>query len=144
MATLTALKKCVNKAIQNECRRVKRLRRAHPGNKHKNTDYAAAVVACGYTNSDNVFIGFSASPVGIHFVKKIQERLEKLGSIGKKRNGCGNIIGACAEPHAANEVLRHFPGCNTNKLQFSETYRPRTGGRINYCKNCKVTFNEVL
>lgn len=144
MATLAALKKYVNKAIRNECERVKRLRRAHPEKKYRITDYAAAVVACGYTNSNNVFIGFSASPVGIHFEKTILERLEKLGTIGKKSNCCSNIIGACAEPHAANEVLRHFSGCNMNKLQFSEAYRPRTGGRVNYCKNCKATFNEVI
>ena len=144
MATTNELEWCVKDAIEKERRRVRQMRLAHPDVKHRITDYSAVVVACGYARSASTFIGFSASPVGHQYSEKIRERLEALASIGEKRAGCNNIVGACAEPHAADKVIKTFPGCKMNELQFSNAYRPRTARRIKNCQNCKDTFAEVL
>ena len=144
MATIESLERCVNEAIADERRRVKRMRQAHPDIKHRITDYAAVVVASGYVRSGSTFSGYSASPIGYHYSDKIKQRLEALAPIGDKRPGCKNTVGACAEPHAADKVLKSFPGCNMNELQFSDAYRPRTARRIRNCQNCKDTFYEVL
>ena len=144
MATANDLDRCVVKAIKEERKRVKRMRQAHPKVKHRITDYAAVVVACGYTRSGTTFSGHSASPIGLDYTAGIKSRLNALAPIGEKRNGCENIVGACAEPHAANKVMSHFPGCKFEELQLSVAYRPRTARRIKNCQNCKDTFPEVL
>lgn len=144
MATTDNLERCVMDAIEEERRRVRRMRLAHPDVKHRITDYAAVVVACGYSRSGSTFSGCSASPVGHQYSEEIRERLEALAPIGEKRSGCNNTVGACAEPHAADNVIKAFSGCKMNELQFSDAYRPRTARRIKNCQNCKDTFVEVL
>lgn len=144
MCTNEALKRCVANAIQKERKRVHDERKSHPTKKHDIHDYASIVVACGYSRSGKTFSGASASPLYHKYAEEIRRRLEKLGKIGAKRPGCENVIGACAEPHAADMVVKNFPGCKMNELQFSAAYRPRTGQRKKYCINCKDTFQEVL
>ena len=144
MATQQALDHCISAAIQEIKRQVKRIRQSHPNVKHRIQDYPAMVVACGYKRSGAVFWGQSASPVNLQYEQPIKKRLEALAPIGEKRKGCDNVIGACAEPHAANQVVKTFPGCNMKELQFSSAFRPRTAQRKKYCKNCKETFYEVL
>ena len=144
MATKDALKKCVVKAIGNERKRVKRMRQSDLAVKHHITDYAAVVVACGYERSESSFSGCSASPIGLNYSNIIRTRLEALAPIGEKRLACKNAVGACAEPHAADKVVKAFPGCRMDELQFSDAYRPRTARRIRNCQNCKDTFPEVL
>ena len=144
MATAEDLERCVSEAIIEERIRVKRVRKSHPLVKHKITDYAAMVVACGYERSYATFSGKSESPINHTYSDPIRIRLESLAPIGEKRLECKNIIGACAEPHAADKVVKQFPGCRMEELQFSSAYRPRTAKRKRYCKNCKDTFYEVL
>lgn len=144
MATAEDLNRCVKNAIKDERQRVKDLRNSHPDVKHRITDYAAVVVACGYARSRTTFSGRSASPVGHKYADVIKSRLEALAPIGEKRNECKNIVGACAEPHAADLVVKTFPGCRMSELQFSAAYRPRTSRHIKNCKNCKDTFPEAL
>ena len=144
MATIVDLERCVSDAIQEERRRVKKMRKAHPKRKHRITDYAAMVIACGYARSGETFSGKSETPINYPYVDSIRERLEALAPIGEKRAGCDNTVGACAEPHAADKVIKAFPGCHLDELQFSAPYRPRTAKRKRCCINCKDTFLEVL
>lgn len=144
MATCEELHRSVMDAIRQERQRVKKSREANPARPHRITDYSAMVVSCSYKKSHRTFIGFSKSPVGCNYDTRIRNRLEELGPIGTKNNNCDNIIGACAEPHAANSVLQYFPGCKMTELQFSKAYRPRTAHRKVYCRNCKKTFKGVL
>ena len=144
MATVEDLERCVSEAIQNERYRVKKLRLSHPAVKHQITDYAASVVACGYKRSGATFSAKSESPTCHNYADVIKHRLEDLAPIGQKRAGCKNTVGACAEPHAADMVIKSFPGCKIDELQFSSAYRPRTAKRKKDCRNCKDTFHEVL
>lgn len=53
---------------------------------------------------------------------------------------CSNVLGACAEQHAANTVL-HKRNCLINQLVFSKALETRTVKKIAYCANCKALFN---
>lgn len=144
MATSKALNDGVKKAIKRERERVKKSRISDPVHKHHMRDYPAVVVACGCKQREQIFTGTSKSTIGYEYVPMLKNELEKLAPIGQKRSGCNNTVGACAEPHAADLVFRDYPVCDMSDLQFSEAYRPRTGQRIPYCKNCKDVFHEVL
>ena len=145
MASSKDLQRCVSEAIRIVRKIVHNKRKAHPAKKHEITDYPAMVIACGYVRSGDTFWSESASPVNYKYCQKVKDRLENtLGVIGTKRNGCKNTIGACAEPHAADKVIKRFPGCNLDELQFSDAYRPRTAQRKRSCQNCKDAFHEVL
>lgn len=75
---------------------------------------------------------------------KLKNKLKSLGPIGKVRKGCKNIIGACAEPHAAHRVIKRVnPSLSLNQIIFSFAYRPRTMERVDYCKNCTDTFPNL-
>ncbi len=144
MATEQELEHCVTHAIQIVRQRVKQTRQAHPQVKSRIQDYPAMVVACGYRRGREVFWGESKSPVNHIYEGRLRERLEALAPIGTKRPQCNNTLGACAEPHAADMVLKNAPRSYLNELQFSKAYRPRTAKRKRYCRNCKDTFPEVL
>lgn len=75
---------------------------------------------------------------------KLEKKLKSLGVIGKTRTGCDNVLGACAEPHAAQKVLSHFgKHMSLSQLVFSKALRPRTMENVPYCKNCKDTFSTL-
>ncbi len=144
MARECDLNMVVSDAIQIVRHRVRNIRISHPAVKHDIFDYPAVIVACCYVKGRKIFWGQSESPLYHNYSLKIKKRLERLGEIGTKRDGCNNVIGACAEPHAADKVINKYPGCGMDELQFSRAYRPRTGKKVKYCINCKDTFFEVL
>ena len=95
-------------------------------------DYRSAKVACSATVRVNSY----------ELTPKLESALRtKLGEIGTKRKGCKNYIGACAEPHAARQVLIDKPEAAINDLVFGLAYRPRTKNKVPYCKNCEDVFN---
>jgi len=134
----------VQMEIQKIHWQVNRIRRSNPRVKHLIIDFPAVVVACGSTLNNKVFCGQSSFPQFYKYSNLIRKRLEELGPIGTKRRECDNIIGACAEPHAADKVVKSVYGCGLCDLRFSKAYRPRTGQKVKYCNNCKDTFFEVL
>lgn len=141
MATTGDLDRFVKKAIKKIQKEVKRKRLAAQPKKYRIFDYPAIVVACGWKKSNRIFEGRSSGCLKEdEYDPMIGSRLADLG-FGKKRYG--NYIGACAEPKAANKVVKEFQ-CQMDELQFSDAYRPRTCKRKKYCKNCKATFYEVL
>lgn len=74
----------------------------------------------------------------------LENKLKSLGRIGKVRRGCKNVIGACAEPHAARKVLNHFGNrISLNQMVFSTAFRPRTMEKVDPCQNCKDTFPNL-
>ena len=72
--------------------------------------------------------------------------LEPNKQIGDKRYG--NIIGHCAEPHAANQTMNAYRKAKHKDLPLDEVYfssalRPRTMEVITTCQNCKDTFPNL-
>lgn len=108
----------------------------------------AMIVAC--TDGKDCATGYSHEPRKSQFDKTpaLKKALcsippEHLG-IGEKNSQCANIIGRCAEPHAALELMKgkkHQP--SLNKLFFSRAFRPRTGESFPPCYNCKNTFPNI-
>lgn len=137
------LEKFVKKEINYIKQRVKASRLANPNKKHSPQNYPAVVVACKCIWKDDIYCGESKSPVNYEYDKRIKTRLEILGNIGSISKYCPNKIGSCAEPHAADKVVKAI-NCDLDKLKFSYAYRPRTTKVIQYCSNCKQTFKEVL
>lgn len=137
------LKTTADTYCKDICKEVIRTRKK-TGNNNGIYDYPpAAVVAAdsGLTFSGRGRSGRVYSSKEYHNTPKLEKKLKSLGVIGKKRPGCDNVLGACAEPHAAHKVLSHFGNrIGLNQIQFSKALRPRTMEEVLYCKNCKDTF----
>jgi len=109
-------------------------------------DYPAAVVACtsAWHLWDKAIKATSGKVVSnsYHKTPDLEKALvDNLGKVGSKRAECNNYIGACAEPHAAREVMKDIPGVTVDVLVFSYAFRPRTKTVIRYCRNCTDVFN---
>ena len=67
---------------------------------------------------------------------------DELGGVGTAR--CGNVIGCCAEFHAADELISK--GSVLTDIRFVEAIRPRNNVVIKPCDNClqmfKYNFNS--
>jgi hypothetical protein len=122
------------------------VRKKHIGKKIDVHDYPASVVSCAdcWANHVTAITNTSGKVNQTSYQKtpELEKALtEKLGRIGSKRNECHNYIGACAEPHAAREVMLQNTASIVDTLVFSYAYRPRTKMVMRYCKNCTEVFN---
>lgn len=69
----------------------------------------------------------------------------KLGPIGTKTCYADNsYVGYCAEPNAANKLLKREGVNSLDDIYFGKAYRPRTGVVIPPCGNCQRIFNNVV
>lgn len=122
----------VKEKCQQICQKVKRSKQ-----KKQIQDYPAVVVGCYINYCPLLYIDTTKSHKDYSHVPILEKALNSIGKIGIKRNG--NIIGMCAEPKAAFDVICDFShswGC----LNFSKAIRPRTNEVIPYCQNCKDVF----
>ncbi|MCQ2077340.1 MAG: hypothetical protein MJZ20_10040 [Bacteroidaceae bacterium] len=111
-------------------------------------DYVPVVSACQSNRKKRIFYG----ETGILTAKKTERLLKRvlvraLGPIGEisTRTHCKFPIGHCAEPHAANNLLKvQQTLASLNQIYFSESRRPRTGEVIPPCENCITVFNNVI
>ena len=116
--------------------------------KKKIWDRFSVVVSC----SNGQAIKHSHSQKNSSFEKHLEMKLSSIGTIGEKRYTrcglliCPNIIGSCAEPNAANLLLKATGSTMIDDIVFSNAYRPRcvlkgkTNAIIPPCQNCKDTF----
>lgn len=108
----------------------------------------AMIVAC--TDGKDYATGYSHEPRKGQYDKTpaLKKALcsippENL-NIGEKNSQCANIIGRCAEPHAALELMKKKKiQPPLGKLTFSMAFRPRTGESFPPCYNCKKTFPNI-
>lgn len=115
------------------------------GKTMRKKDYPAAVVYCSpsisayrsalyATSGKVVYNSYASTP-------NLENELQRIGPIGSQSPLCDNYIGACAEPHAAHNVLIAHPQVGVKQLVFSYAFRPRTKMILPYCLNCKSVFN---
>lgn len=107
-------------------------------------DYPAVVVSCKMNNGDNrIYNGKSSKPTSGMYEPLLEIALTQLGGVGQQsRNGCPYTIGNCAEPHAANKLLKD--NCvGLEQILFSTALRPRTRQVIPYCANCRAVFSSL-
>lgn len=109
-------------------------------------DYPAAVVSCKKNNGDNrIYSGRSSKPTSGMYEPLLEIALTRLGRVGQEsRNGCPYTIGNCAEPHAANKLLKNTAAAvGLEQILFSTALRPRTRQVIPYCANCRAVFPSL-
>lgn len=90
-----------------------------------------------------VVFGFSGAPphdINQELVDTVNDA--KIGDIGKLGEGTNNIVGACAEFHAANKLLNR--GSKIANIRFTAAVRPRTGQELPPCDNCEAMFGDNL
>lgn len=107
-------------------------------------DYPAVVVSCKMNNGDNrICNGKSSKPTSGMYEPLLEIALTRLGGVGQhSRNGYPYTIGNCAEPHAANKLLKD--NCaGLDQILFSTALRPRTRQVIPYCANCRAVFSSL-
>ena len=82
------------------------------------------------------------------FPECLKQKLSKLGTIGVtvlKGRRC--VLGFCAEPHAAKELIEKLDRKGWNKrmgyLVFTKALKIRTGQVVDYCLFCKKTFKQL-
>lgn len=107
-------------------------------------DYPATAVACScYDNPVLIEKDYSRGVKSSHLAPILANKLRLLGTIGEKSNICNFIIGRCAEPHAANKIIKKTGCKDLANIYFSVAMRPRTREIIEYCNNCKSTFPSL-
>ena len=109
-------------------------------------DYPAAVVSCKKNNGDNrIYSGRSSKPTSGMYEPLLEIALTRLGGVVQEsRNGCPYTIGNCAEPHAANKLLKNTAAAvGLEQILFSTALRPRTRQVIPYCANCRAVFPSL-
>ena len=112
-------------------------------------DYPAVAITSSDNNGQYVCSNYSRAAYVTSFNTLLTNKLNSIDStkkIGDVRNK--NIIGHCAEPHAANQTMNTFRkkrghDLSLNLVYFSLALRPRTMGIIDTCQNCKDTFPNL-
>lgn len=112
-------------------------------------DWPAVAVICsgGGKKSHDM----SRSVKAPHVVEPLKSKILTLGDIGKPRvikKGKNklyskNVLGRCAEQHAANGLYKKGIKTQIDKIDFSKAIRPRTNEPISYCDNCQLIFGLV-
>ena len=112
--------------------------------KTKQRDLPSVVVSCKMNGGNNrIYNGESSKPILGMYEPQLEIALTRLGGVGQhSRNGCPYTIGNCAEPHAANKLLKD--NCvGLDQILFSTALRPRTRQVIPYCANCRAVFPSL-
>jgi hypothetical protein len=81
----------------------------------------------------------SAAPPAI-VAPELAAAAEPLGGVGA-RTTCGNIVGACSEFQAANDLLLN--GSKLTNIRVTQAIRPRTGQVVPRCANCVAMFGPA-
>lgn len=104
-------------------------------------NYPPVVVGCFSVRNRFMYIETTYSPEPDYTqTPELHFRLSSLGIIGQKRPQCSFPLGHCAEPKAAFRTIKETNSSLRN-LRFSTAFRPRTQEPVEYCCNCKDTFN---
>ena len=126
----------------------------HPGQpyvqeKLKRWEFPPAAVVCAEKEVDpQVYARATACGIGPNSYgaaksRDLKKKLLELGQLGEK-TACGNSVGCCAEPHAANSLkMKTDHAIKIDAIKFSLAFRPRTGKVVPYCDNCKHTFPQL-
>lgn len=109
-------------------------------------EYPPVVVACAQ-NETNHYVGITRHNVLRKDINRdLLDRLEdRLGPYGESTEFAPRCyIGHCAEPQAANKLLRNEYVNDLDDIYFGNAYRPRTGVVIPPCNNCRRMFNNLV
>lgn len=129
--------------VLNYCDRVWAVvRRIRGERKIRKRDFPPVVVSC----SDGIGTesSYTHGPEECVYHPLIENALtSNLGPIGGHTQYEPSFrIGRCAEPNAANKLIKKSNGriTNLNQVRFSQALRPFTKEPRDYCQNCQHTF----
>lgn len=117
------------------------VRRVRHEKKIRRKDFPPIVVCCSDGNITTQ--SYTHGPSGCVFHPLVENALtSKLGAIGKKSRYCDFVIGRCAEPNAANKLVKRSHGAivTLDVIKFSTPYRPFTKEDKPFCPNCQHSF----
>lgn len=118
------------------------VRRVRGERKIRRKDFPPIAVCCsdGIDEAES----YTHGPSGCVYHPLIKNALNtNLGPIGgRTRYEPTFRIGRCAEPNAANKLVKKSRGRinNLNVIRFSTPFRPFTKEERIYCENCEHTF----
>ncbi len=108
-------------------------------------DYPPVVVSCAQTPK-NIYTSekkwIEAQQIHETLLNELENKLGPVGSF--TRYAENSRVGHCAEPNAANKLLRRERVQTLDDIYFGKAYRPRTGVVIPPCGNCRIVFNNVV
>ena len=110
-------------------------------------DYPAMAAICYDISRIKKASSFSRCPNDDDYqtVVERKNKLLELGEIGKHtiKTGSSNIVGNCAEQHAADLFMKRNRSYQLQNLYFSNALRPRTKQAFEPCANCKYVFPNL-
>ncbi len=110
-------------------------------------DYPAMAAICYDLSRYKKRSSFSYYPTSSDYqtVAELKNKLLELGEIGMHttKTGSSNIIGNCAEQHAADLFMKRYRSFHLQNLYFSKALRPRTKQVFDPCENCKYVFPNL-
>lgn len=137
----------LNKSVKLFCKRLAKDVQKEFKRKRKNPpkwDYPAMASVCCWSNRPETFYEGVTTYVNHNSYpnRLLRNKLLRLGQIGRMNKAvCEYPIGHCAEPHAAQKLLKNEKGCNNlGDIYFSVAMRPRTCEKFAPCYNCRKTF----
>lgn len=140
--------KCMHAEIRKYCEHIQKAQiEVLKHNKQKGVwywDLPACASICHNGNNARKARGYSHLPQGTVWNFNLKNVITRvLGGMGGHTKFCRNIIGNCAEQHAANNYMNKYGERLVGNLHFSEAVRPRTMEEIPACVNCKSVFPNL-
>lgn len=119
--------------------------------KRKKLTYNYGTVCVGVEDNKRIFQKCSVSfknASDYYFRNDLDKRLAHVEDMGIIEKHC--ILGYCAEPHAANILLKCLNAgfkkpiiTESSHFIFSKALRVRTHQHVDYCSYCKQTFPQL-
>ena len=108
-------------------------------------DYPSVVAVCAkmeYRTYTGETMDIERYQINRKLLRELESNLGQIGSITPY--AVNSRVGYCAEPNAANKLLRKEGVHTLDDIYFGKAYRPRTGVVIPSCGNCQRIFNNVV
>jgi len=135
------------KSLQIQCRK-NRATKDPLVKSNEQWDMPRVVCSCGKPGSNIISIDscratIKASNCHPKLTKVLPGPLNsKFPLKGMGISGRGFRVGHCAEPHAANTLLR-MTNCNVSHIVFGTAFRTEDCTFRDYCLTCKATFKQL-
>lgn len=126
----------IDEELKEKCRQLSRY--VKDNCLHANSKVAS--ISYDSTHISRAYVAVSGNPKEVNYTLEMENAIKKIGKIGERYpKDTGTYLGACAEQHAANEVVRDGQK-DIDKIKFSMAIRPRTKLPVKPCTNCKKLF----
>lgn len=120
----------IDKQLRKMCRQIE----AYIRENYRHSYNKVAAICYDTRHISNAYADVSHAPGNTQFAPSLEAEMRRRGNIGQFVGH--TMIGACAEQHAANAVIKNGQP-DLTMLAYSSPIRPRTKLRVKPCSNCK-------